>query len=170
MTVRPEMFKGRVNVRAVTESMAPEGRGERQKRLDFWLAGGMIDPKTYFDLFNHPHLGRAVRPGGVHATMAEQEHASMLRGSMVLPIEAHDDDVHIAYHTEFMASPEFLQLEPQIQLLFQEHKQAHEIQQFNKMVKEAGKMAVATEMVPSPDEGSTEGGNPPSKSTGDGNG
>lgn len=128
IVVRPQMFEGRVHVIGVPESMYPEGRGERQARLDFWLSAGIISPKQYFDLINHPHLSRAARPGGVHQDMAEHENAQMMRGQQVMPIEPHDDGVHLAVHQEFMASPEFVELPQEIRTIFYTHVSAHKEQ------------------------------------------
>lgn len=125
--VRAEMFKGRINVKPVPESMFPEGRDARQARLDQWLQQGIIGPETYRDLYRHPHLGRALKPGGVHGDMANKEHSQMLQGIQVAPIEAHDHEIHLAIHQEFRASPEYLDLPPSIQALFELHVQAHKI-------------------------------------------
>lgn len=140
ITVRKDMFQGRVNVKGVAESMLPEGRGERQKRLDSWLDRQLIDPQQYFEMVNHPHLGRAARPGGVDTAMAEHEHAQMLRGVFVMPIEPHDDGVHVELHRRFMAAPEFMELDPGIQAMFLQHKQMHEQQQLQKALVEQQKM------------------------------
>lgn len=150
--VRPQMFEGRIHVRAVAESMLPEGRGERQERLDRWLQMQAIDLKTYFELFNHPHLGRATRPGGVHRTMQEFENGQMLQGMPVAPLDVHDDAVHIEVLTEFMAGPEFLEQPPEIQDLFNEHLRAHEemlrLKQVGQLTNEGELQALALQAAP----------------------
>jgi len=159
ITVRPDMFQGRIHVKGVAESMLPEGRGERQQRLDFWLSAGLISPRQYFDMFNHPHLGRAARPGGVDATMAESEHSQMLRGMFVMPIEPHDDAVHIELHREFMAAPEFMELDPNVQAMFFQHQQLHEQQQLQKLMRDqALAMALGVEEQAEGEEPSPAGG------------
>ena len=84
----------------------------------------------------------------------------MLRGILVLPIEPHDDVVHLAYHIEFMAAPEFLELPPEIQGLFFEHQRMHEIQQANKAIKLAAQAAIAGELQPGAASASPAGGAP----------
>lgn len=150
--VKKEMFKGRVNVKGVAESMLPEGRGERQQRLDFWLSAGLLTPNQYFDLYNHPHLGAATKPGGVHRQMAEFEHKVLMQGQIIAPIDPHDDEIHLAIHEEFMASPEFMQIDPQIQQLFAIHVEMHKEIVMQKVMEDlerqaiAGQVASATEV------------------------
>ena len=84
--------------------------------------------RTFFELANFPHLGRAVRPGGVHRSTAEQENGLLLRGATAddIPILAwYDDEVHLLTHESFMSSPEYLRLDPSIQQEFATHWQFH---------------------------------------------
>jgi len=118
------MFQGRVNVKPVVESMLPEGRGEKQRRLDFWLSAQVITPERYLELYNHPHMGRAAKPGGVHGEMAEWENGQLMQGNLLYPIEPHDDEIHLLIHETFMAAPEFLELGPEVRTLFYNHVDA----------------------------------------------
>ncbi len=136
ITVQPEMFEeGAVNALADVESMLPEGRGERQKNITALYAGGLFGPpgtpesiSTFFELSQFPHLGRAGKFGGVHRITADQENGKILQGMPAIEIpvfEWYNDLVHLLSHEEFMSSPEFLNLEPQVQQQFEIHRQMH---------------------------------------------
>jgi len=136
ISVSPDMFaKGTVNVVADVESMLPEGRGERQKNITALYANGLFGaPGTpqavasFFELSRFPHLGRAGKFGGVHRITADQENGKLLQGvpAAQIPVyEWYNDLVHLLSHEEFMSSPEFLKVDPQIQQQFQMHRQMH---------------------------------------------
>ena len=136
VTVFPEMFaQGTVNVQPDIESMLPEGRGERQQRVFLMYQSGLLgdpaDPATrriFFELSKFPHMGRTHRPGGIDRVTAEQENGRMVRGATAAEIpvlEWYDHEVHVEMHEQFMKSPEFLKLDPQIQEAFARHRQVH---------------------------------------------
>jgi hypothetical protein len=135
MTLQPYLFQqGKVDVVPDTESMLPEGRGERQQRATMmWQNGAFGVPqspqaiRTYLDLARFPHLGRTAKPGGVDWTMAEQENASLMDPESPEPpiFEWYDHAVHLDVHEQFMKSPEFLKLDPQMQGRFVLHRGEH---------------------------------------------
>jgi hypothetical protein len=136
VTVLPQMFEeGAVNVHVDIESMLPEGRGERQTRIYRMYADGLLGMpgspearKAYFDLARFPHMGRAIRPGGVHRSTAEQENGRLVQGVPAAEIQTfqwYDNEIHLWIHEEFMASPEFLKLDPQVQNEFHQHWIVH---------------------------------------------
>jgi len=125
VTVLPEMWDGKVNVIPDIESMLPEGRGERQQRaLVLYERGLFGDPnspeakKVFLEIGRFPHLGRVYRPGGVNRITAEQNLGELVRGATWedIPIyEWYDLNVHLAVTEEFMCTPEFKKLAPEIQ-------------------------------------------------------
>ena len=136
MTVYPDLFaQGQVNVSPDIESMLPEGRGERQSRYErMWLQGAFGDPlspearATYLERARFPHMSRDSLPGGIHRVTAKRENGALMRGTpaMELPVfEWYDDAVHLAVLEEWMASPEWTQLDPAIQQECLLHRQAH---------------------------------------------
>lgn len=122
VTVLPEMFEGKVNVVPDTESMLPEGRGERQSRIAWMYQQGLFgmpgDPNAisqYMQLARFPNLNRAMRPGGVNRVMAEQNMAKLVQGvpaDQIPVFEWYNFDIHLAVTEEYMSSPEFLTLDP----------------------------------------------------------
>lgn len=167
-TVRyqPEIWEqGSVNVVPDIESMLPEGRGERQARARAdWQAGafGPSDSpeaiRHYLDLARFPHMGRQVRPGGVHRIMAERENAQLLQGvpAEAVPIfEWQNHQVHLAVLEEFMAGPDYVALEPEIQEQFYLHRAQHlmaleqraalDAQQAGRLAVQQGRAAAAAE-------------------------
>ena len=126
ITVSPEMFEsGNVNIVPEIESMLPESRGERQKRV--WamyregLFGDPMDPQAqhkFLELARFPDLGRAFRPGGVDRTTAEQNVGHLLQGAQALQIpvyEWYDMGVHLFVLEQYMKSPEFKKADPMVQ-------------------------------------------------------
>lgn len=136
VVVYPELFKqGRVNVVPDIESAMPEGRGERQAKLLQLYRDGVFGPpgtpeaaRVYLDMFRFPHLGRAAMWGRTDGVTARQENGRLAMGE---PAEAiplfpwYSDEIHIAIHEEYMKAPEFVGLDPQIQMAFMIHWQAH---------------------------------------------
>ena len=169
--VRPDLFESAsVNVQADVESMLPEGRGERQKNITALYSNGLFGmPGTpaavsqFFELSRFPHLGRAGKFGGIHRITADQENGKLLQGmpAQELPVfEWYNDQVHLMSHEEFMASPEFLELDPQQQQQFVMHRQMHIM---NIMMK-ASQMAEASPEGSAGPSAGGEGGSPPSES------
>lgn len=127
LTVLPEMFAdGKVNVVPDLESMLPEGRGERQGRIYRMYLDGMFGmPGTppaldaFFELANFPHLGRAGKVGGVDRTMAEHILGALVQGvpaEQIPYFEWYNDDVHLLVLENYMKAPEYLKLEPPVQM------------------------------------------------------
>lgn len=136
ITVLPEMFKqGAVNVVPDIESMLPEGRGEREKKVIAAYQLGLFGPPgtpqaamALGEMWRFPHLGRVGKVGGVDRVTAEQENGRLLLGAPALSIpvfEWYDSQVHLMVHESFMKSPEFLKIPPPVQMQFATHRQAH---------------------------------------------
>ena len=163
---RERLFQeGSVDVMPDIESQLPEGRGERQARArSDWLAGAFGDPQSpeairhYLEIARYPHLGRVHRPGGIHRVMAEKELGRLARGepAAMIPIfEWQDHEVHLAVLEEFMSSPQYQDLAPEIQqefvlhrqdtLLALEEAQAISEQREARMMARAGSMAAAAD-------------------------
>ncbi len=144
LTVLPHIFEsGHVNVQPDPESMLPEGRGERQERIwQMWQAGAFGPPlepaaiRKFMEMARFPHLGRSSRPGGVARITAEQENGRLARGvsAQEIPVfEWYDDDLHISVLEEFMASPDYLKLPPEIQQEFVIHRAEHQLARYLKL-------------------------------------
>lgn len=137
VTVLPEMLKGVIHVFPDVESMLPEGRGERQqKAFQLWTSGAWGDPLTpearrhFLDASKFPHMSRLARPGGVHVVKAEHENGRLAQGESALTIPIfpwQEHEVHLAVHVEFMASPEYEKLDPQVQQQFVIHWERHRL-------------------------------------------
>jgi hypothetical protein len=177
ITAFPYMFEqGKVNVRTDVESMLPEGRGERQEQVFkmymnnmFGLAGTPQALKKFWEMARMPHLSRAAKPGGIHTTTAEQENGQLLLGAQAATIpvwEWYDDDAHLAVHEQFMASPEFKKLRPEVQDAFAMHRKAHLFSKSQKMAQQVAAQAnvnAALNPAPAPNGG---GGGKPNKNGG----
>lgn len=144
ITVMPYMFEqGNVHVVPDVESMLPEGRGERQTRAwRMYEAGVFGQPGTpeavnaMLELANYPHLSRAVRPGGVDRSMAEQNLGKLLQGTPAdeIPVfEWYDFAVHLSVVERFMKSPQYLKVSVYIQQQVVAHRQMLRMAQFAKV-------------------------------------
>lgn len=123
LTVLPEMFEGRINVRPNLESAAAESKDSRRQRIAqvFQLGGfgDITDPmqrpaavKQFLQVMNFPELTRASRPGGVDRVMAEHNLGRLVRGDAAADIpllEVYDFAVHIAVIEDYMKAPEFIE-------------------------------------------------------------
>ncbi len=136
-TVLPEMFEeGNVNVMVDIESMLPEGRGERQSRVFRMYVDGLLGPpgspearKQFYDMARFPHMNRSLKPGGIDRITAEQENGKLVQGhpaDSIPVLEWYLHEVHVEVHREFMASPEFVRLDVEIQTQFMRHYQVHQ--------------------------------------------
>lgn len=163
VTILPEMWKGRVNVKPDIESALPEGRGERQQRAErmydkgiFGLPGSPEAVGRYLEIAHFPHQGRFARPGGVDRVTAEQNLGAIARGAphndpSVPLFPWYNYPVFIEVTRNFMASPEYKRLDPQVQnefVLYFEMLQgaALAVAQQAQAVAGAGEMAVAGQM------------------------
>lgn len=165
--VLPEMFStGKVNVVPDLESMLPESRSERQARISLMYQEGLFGPigtpaavNHYLELARFPHLGRAVRPGGIHRVTAEQENGRLVQGEPAQSIyvfEWYDNLTHLAIHEEFMASPEYLKLDIQTQQQFVVHRVTHILAEMAKAANAMQTEQNVNDQAPQPPEGAEE--------------
>lgn len=150
ITVLPEMFDGSVNVVPDIESMLPEGRGERQARVQqlyqlgaFGMPGSPDAVRKFLELSRFPHLGRTIRPGGVHRVTAEHLLGKLLQGEPenTMPFaDWYDYSVHLAVFEEYMASPDFLKLQPQVQAQLIIHRLKLKMELQKQLVQKAAEM------------------------------
>lgn len=128
LTVLPEMFEGRVNARPVLTASAYEATENKQARvikmyeLGFWGPPGTpMANAALADLMQFPNLNRAMRPGGIDRVTAEQNLGHMLRGDLAadLPVYPwYDLSIHLAVLEQYLKSPEFKEIRPEIQEQF----------------------------------------------------
>lgn len=161
VTVLPEMFKGRVNVKPSIESAAVESKERKQNRLfqlyEMGAFGNLADPmqqakatRQLLSLLQFPDLNRAARPGGIDRVMAEHNLGRLVRGDAAAEIpllEVYDFDVHLDVIETFMKAPEYLTLDVAIQtqfLLLRANMEAAREQQQLMQIQKAGPIAQAT--------------------------
>lgn len=132
--VMPEMWEGKVHAFPDLESMLPEGRGERQVRVEKMYAQGAFGPpgspdavRRYLELSRFPHLGRAALPGGIDRVTARQNIGKLIMGVPETEVPVfpwYRLDVHLQVTNEYMSSPEYLDLDQptQIQLVLHRDK------------------------------------------------
>jgi hypothetical protein len=147
LTVMPELFEyAHVNIVADVESMLPETRSERRANIERWYGMGIWGPPgtpqaiaKLSDLLHFPSIGRALLPGGRDTITARQENAKMLQGmpGVEIPLfDWYDDAMHLWVHEEFMKSPEFLDLQPEVQMSFVVHREGHRVRLEQQMMQE----------------------------------
>lgn len=131
--VMPELFtEGKTNVTPDLESMLPESKGERQARIyTLWKDGALGDPadpevrQRFLEMSRFPHLSRTARFGSIDAQTADQENGALLVGEPVPVLPFYDHAEHLRIHDKFRKTREFLKLDPQVQMAFMIHCDAH---------------------------------------------
>ncbi len=172
ITVLPEMFtSGKVNVVPDIESMLPEGRGERQNRIWKMYEEGVFGPpgtpdavNTMLDQARFPHMGRAVRPGGVDRSTAEQNAGLLLRGipAEQIPVfDWYEHAIHLAVLEQYMKSPEYVRLPWPVMtefVAFREILMAAQVASMQrKILREALVAGQAAALMPPPEGGDASG-------------
>jgi hypothetical protein len=125
VTVLPEMFDGRVQVRPSLDSAAAESRTTRQSRLKELYEMGVWGPPgspqanaTLLDQLNYPNLDRAARVGGVNRVMAEHNVGRLVQGdpASAIPLfDWYDYTIHLPVLEDFLTAPEYLTLDEAVQ-------------------------------------------------------
>jgi hypothetical protein len=126
LTVQPELFSGRINVRPSPESGVLESRQDRQQRITALVTELGLPPDQALKALNYPDLNRLLRPGGEAYSLAQRENVEMLQSGMpalVWPEQLHD--VHIPLHIQAMQGSTFREAPPQAQQAMRIHLQMH---------------------------------------------
>jgi len=126
----PEVLQeGDCTVIPDTESMLPEGRGERRSRVYQMWKDGAFGPaqspaalRMLHDIGRFPGMNLTAIPGGVHRAQARQENMMMLDGKEPLIHEWQDMEVHLDAHETFMATAEWERLADEIKGIFIQHR------------------------------------------------
>jgi hypothetical protein len=125
VTVLPEMFDGRVQVRPSLDSAAAESRTQRQQRvkelyaLGVWGQPGSPQANAMLlDQLNYPNMERSARPGGVDRVMGETNVGRLVRRdpAAAIPLfDWYDFSVHLGVLDDFLKSPEYVELDEAVQ-------------------------------------------------------
>ena len=173
VTVMPHLFEeGNVNVRPDAESMLPEGRGERQLRVERHYSMGLYgepgSPEAvsrFFELSRFPHMAREARPGGMDRVTAEQNIGRLLQGTRAVEIDVfewYEHGIHIAVLERVMKSPQYIKLPVHIQQEFYQLRAFFQVAQAQKMLMDAELEAAVLDNIPDqlkePAEGEEESG------------
>jgi hypothetical protein len=161
LTVMPALFEqGNVNAKPDVESMLPEGRGERQSRVErHYLMGLYGEPGSpeaisrFFELSRFPHMAREARPGGMDRVTAEQNIGRLLQGGRAVEIsvyEWYEHGIHIAVLERVMKSPQYIKLPVHIQNEFYQLRGMFKIAQVQRLVQDAELEAVVASALPQP--------------------
>ena len=152
ITVYQELWEGNVRIKPDMDSMIPEGRGERiQRMMTLYQLGAFGPPgspgasKALLDMTKFPNPNRASNVlGGVNRVTSQQAMGQLARGTPMrqIPVfEWYNLPVWLDSFSEFMSSPEYLKLNPQIQqqfvLMLEKLQAAQMAQQLNQMRRQA---------------------------------
>lgn len=136
LTIQRALFdNGKVHVTPDMESMLPESRSERQRRVrQDWQDGVFGEPASvearsmYLALARYPNLSKEHLPGGRHRVMANHILGRVMRGEpadAATLLDVYDNTVHIAVIEHLMAGPDFLKLSPDVQAQVQRLRERH---------------------------------------------
>lgn len=159
ITVLPHLFEeGNVDIRPDVESMLPEGRGERQLRVERHYSMGLYgepgSPEAvsrFFELSRFPHMAREARPGGMDRVTAEQNIGRLLQGTRAVEIDVfewYEHGIHIAVLERVMKSPQYIKLPVHIQQEFYQLRAFFQVAQAQKMLMDAQLEAAVLDNIP----------------------
>lgn len=125
LTVRGELFQGRVNVQAMPESYVMETRQDKQMRVKELIAMG-LPPEQGLKVLGYPDVNRALRPPAY--SLAQRLVAEMVQTGQLAPVlPEHDHGVFIQVAKEFQQTATYLNLPPEIQNVIRVWVQMHEL-------------------------------------------
>ena len=143
LTLRKDMFRGRVMFRAAPESQVLETRQDRQNRMTqaFGVAAKLPPElgQLYLQLLNEPDLHRLTRPGGDAYTRVQREHLEITLGMYPPVLPEHDHAFDLQQHKAYCQTLEFRNWPPQLQGLMRAHILAHEIAQDAALVEQTSR-------------------------------
>lgn len=159
LTVMPSLFdEGNVNVQPDVESMLPEGRGERQMRVERHYEMGLYGPpgtpeavSRFFELSRFPHMSREARPGGMDRVTAEQNVGRILQGVRAMEIDVfewYEHAIHIMVLERVMKSPQYIKLPVHIQQEFYQLRGMFQQAQLEKLMMDAERESLAVDALP----------------------
>lgn len=122
LTVTPDLWKGKINVKPDLESMLPESRQQRQERVEkLFLMGAYGDPaidpaamRKFLTQARFPHLDAAVQPGGNDELMARITMGQMVAGQAAEEVDLYpwyDFGVWLESLENFMTTPSWADFE-----------------------------------------------------------
>jgi hypothetical protein len=161
ITVMPELFQqGNVNAKPDVESMLPEGRGERQARVERHYEMGLYGPpgtpeavSRFFELSRFPHMAREARPGGMDRVTAEQNVGRLLQGVRAEEIDVfewYEHGIHIFVLERVMKSPQYIKLPVHIQQEFYNLRALFQIAQSQRLIQNAELESAVASSMPAP--------------------
>lgn len=127
VTVTPDLWSGRVNVKPDLGNALGETQAAKQSRFErLWMAGAFGDPLTegrekFLELSRFPGMGRTV--GGPDRVTCEKFLVEIAQGMPAAQIQPllqpwYDYDVFLETTRNHLASPEFLRYEEPVQAEF----------------------------------------------------
>lgn len=130
LTVLPEMWDGRVNVRPdLQNALAETPEAKKARIFRDWQAGAFGDPMTegakkYLDLVQYPHTDRAAMNGGPDRATCERLLAEIAQGAPAMAVAQafkpwYNYDVFLEVTRNHLASPEYLSYEPPVAMEFE---------------------------------------------------
>lgn len=144
VTVRPDLFQGRINVYPLPESAILETRSEKQNRLTqaFTTAATLPPPlgEMYLQSLQHPDLAKAFKMGSEAKDLAERQVAEMvLMGQLAPVLPEQDHAVHVAVVQAYMQTLGYRNQPEPIKQVLRGYKMLHELMGQQVAVEEAEK-------------------------------
>lgn len=136
ITVGPELFSGKVNVRPHPESQQLESRQEKQNRLMALYQAGLLPPQQVLEQMGYPDLSRAIRPGGEAYAMAQREHMEIALGGAPVALIEHDHATHLLLHKAEQQSVWYRDSDDEIQDMLRLHIEMHELLQVQEALRQ----------------------------------
>lgn len=166
LSVRPDLFQGRVNIYPQPESAVLETREDKQNRItqammtasQLMVASPQL-AEAFLKGIQQPDLYRIVRPGGAARVLAERQIAEMVQTGQLAPIFPEQDHaIHIATVMEYMQGLSYRDLPEPAKMVLRAYKKFHEIFGQAEAIRQATEQATVLERaaestgMPSPSE------------------
>jgi len=119
-------IKGNTDLRVESGSAAPRSRAAKQAFITEIGKLGWITPEKALQYLDLVETGKLYEESQVDARQVQRENSKMSATGMALPINEWDNDAaHDQYHSQYMKTQEFENLDPQIQQSHVQHLMLH---------------------------------------------
>ena len=153
VTVRPDLFMGRVNVYPLPESSVIETRQDKQMRLkDAMMTAAelmAVNPQMatlFLKQMGYPNIHGALVQGSEAERLAERQIVEMVQSGQLAPVlPEQDHGAHVATVTKYMQGLAYRNLPDPIKQVLRMYRLLHEMAGMQEMVGQAQKQALAAE-------------------------
>ena len=155
VTVRPDLFMGRVNVYPLPESAVIETRQDKQMRLkDALMTAAELSAANpematlFLKQMGYPNLHSALKQGSEAERLAERQIVEMCQTGQLAPVlPEQDHGAHMAVTSRYMQTLAYRNQPEPVKQVLRTYRLLHEMAGMNEMIGQAEKQGMATEVM-----------------------